>query len=529
MKPWPFYGRKKEVTTLQNGLDLAKAKNIRLFQALRVRGKRGVGKTQLLYEMQKHAPTDGPIIINQLPDPVQYQNPVVELTSRVMKEASRIGGGDIKVRLQNLLSHRGEWDTDRMFFMEVLKALLKAGAVVVLDEFHLGQGLGLPGDVRQVIDEAARSRENFPGKLVMMGSHQQKFDDMFSADQPLHGRVDDTVLLQPWCLKTIMTMADEQGILASPDKFLTLWTAYGGMPRHWERYCRQNRYAHLHGIENDKDWRQAWLAVEHGVVANDGRERWHAKAWVELPKDHRFLLIWIGQNKPKGVKLNQIPKELGSYNEKLSIMNDLRDWTGLVELNRPLGEQSPAKWYITDPNTLFQINVFREMVPIKDDQPAVSVSGTVLGPSDGPRFLARMETLEGDSLEQLATAWLAAKEGVTWSGSRVWHPRFDSDIDSMATSMGDGPKVVWLGSCKRSEVSHSPTETRTKQDIFMECLIKSAGQEKEESAELLLKAELKRLLISPSFSPGYRERFGKEGFEIVDIPAMALSFDLHSH
>ena len=91
-----------------------------------------------------------------------------------------------------------------------------------------------------------------------MGSHQQKFDAMWESTAPLFQRNDGYIRLHQWKLSTVMEMAAEQGILESPGRFLALWTAFGGMPRNWERYCIGQRYAHLHDIEDQKAWRKAF-------------------------------------------------------------------------------------------------------------------------------------------------------------------------------------------------------------------------------------------------------------------------------
>ncbi len=531
MTDWRFYGRAKEVANLQNGLDFASPPQERRFRALKVLGGRGVGKTQLLREVEKFATPEIPVIMFELPNPTVYDVGVEDVTQQIKDLVGQNGSApdSLGAKVRRNLAQDHNWQNRYFKFKALLLALLKTGSVVVLDEFHHAEMLGLVSYVRQAIGTASSSLGEYgklyPGKLILMGSHQQKIDRMFAVDAPLHGSIDETLLLRPWCLKTTMTMAAEQGILATPNRFLTLWTAYGGMPRNWRRYCMDKRYTSLKRIEDDKEWHQAWLEVEATVLTTDRRERWDAKAWVELPTAQRDMLAWIGHNQPRGVTLKQIPNEFGSYAEKLEIMNHLRTWR-LVDLNPALGEQAPAKWYITDPITLFQTNIFRDMGQIKDDHQVASVAGTALDKREEELYHARMETLEGETLELLANDWLAVQKGVTWHTVRAHHKHFEGDIDAMATSMGDGPKIVWLGSCKRSAESHDPVQTRTKQDTFMKHLIASAVKEKEESGELLKGAQLKRILFSPTFSPAFRTVYGKEDFITIDIQDMAESFNL---
>ena len=551
--PWRFYGREKEVARLTNGLQIGTPLENRLFLALRVRGRRGVGKTDLLKQMKARAPHDMPVVIQEMrgPESQEDKRPSTAEIKRYVKDTNHgllAQAGTLGLVLPDPcrppdddLHHEWAW------FRKVLTELLKAGTVVVLDEFHHAAPLGLHHQVKQVIDTARGSSEanrKWPGKIVVMGSHQQKVDAMFTEDQPLYNRIGSTYLLNPWRLSTLMKMAAEQGILASPEKFLTLFTAYGGLPRHWERYCVEPDYAPLHDITDDREWRQEWLAVEQDFLANDERERWDAKAYVELPRKWRDLLLWIGARKPRGVTIKDIPNDLGqvSHEEKVEALHQLRHWVKLVDTNTLVGEQGVSRWFISDLNTLYQIHVFREYETIikgvgRDQEPP-TVAALGRYEASGTAHRKHMESLEGEGLEVMAAAFLSelAHEG-GWSGLRVWHPAVPGDIDAMATRMKPGQEKIWLGSAKRNEKDHEPAEDRKggkglaamkeQQDRFMDALIASAINRKDQiSADNLTHAERARVLFSRLFSPELRQEYQGKGFEPVDIHDIARSFGL---
>ena len=72
------------------------------------------------------------------------------------------------------------------WFRETLRCLIHAGAIVVLDEFHHSTGLRLVGGIKLVIDGFyAVHAPRVTGKLVMMGSHQQKLLRMFRSTEPI--------------------------------------------------------------------------------------------------------------------------------------------------------------------------------------------------------------------------------------------------------------------------------------------------------------------------------------------------------
>ena len=64
-----------------------------------------------------------------------------------------------------------------------------------------------------------------------MVSHQQQVLDMFRSTEPLHQRASMIAGLRQWRVQTVLEMAAEQGFLQRPGRFLTLWCAFGGVPR----------------------------------------------------------------------------------------------------------------------------------------------------------------------------------------------------------------------------------------------------------------------------------------------------------
>ena len=137
----------------------------------------------------------------------------------------------------------------------------------------------------------------------MMGSHQQQLLRMFHSDQPLYGRATSTVRLHPWSAGTVLEMASEQGFLRHPARFLTLWSAYGGVPKHWHRFASSNRTAKLRDFTlwpDDSAWRRAFLDDERRLLA-DPEERFDNAAYVELAPQTREVLLWLARNCPRSL------------------------------------------------------------------------------------------------------------------------------------------------------------------------------------------------------------------------------------
>ncbi len=147
------------------------------------------------------------------------------------------------------------------------------------------------------------------GQLVLMGSHQQKFGQLQNAGAPLQDRFDVLPLL-PWSIATVMDIAQAHGWDRRPARFHTLWTAYDGMPREWERFARgPNTPERLRqgweppSDDEDQDraqdelWYKAFVQYERDRIQRYPRQRWDSKAYVELPPALRTAIIWLGAHR----------------------------------------------------------------------------------------------------------------------------------------------------------------------------------------------------------------------------------------
>ncbi|MCY3673706.1 MAG: ATP-binding protein [Paracoccaceae bacterium] len=527
---WRFYGRKDKIEKLSKMLEFQpdpfqRRRGQRQFAVQKVHGRRGTGKSALLSLMKELTPLELPFLIYEFPNPKKEQIEVKDINRDLLNQANEIGLGS---KMQKLLPPVTGLKTDTSRFMDILIAFLKLETVLVFDEFHYANDLGLVSYVKQVIDKArgrdGNWRRKWPGKIVLMGSHQQKFDALWESTAPLFQRNDGYIRLHQWKLSTVMEMAAEQGILASPGKFLTLWTAYGGMPRSWERYFTADSHAHLHSLQDENQWRRQFLASEMDVLSDEG-EHFDAQAWIQLPEEQRDLILWLGHNEPRGVLFKELPPKFRSNQfryetEKLS-GNRLR----LLMVNGPLiplPDKSHDKILIADQTTIFQTNVFREIVSPGKGR------GFRFSPStDIGLAVARMNELEGRSLERLAAAFLNESEDVSWADSGINQPGIQGDIDVLGAKMvlgNDGllsvPRKIWLGSSKRNADNHKMISTREFMDRFFRNLGSNA------KARRWQEAVQKRVLFSVSFDSRKRNEAGHEGFQAIDIHDMARGFGI---
>ncbi|MCY4461579.1 MAG: ATP-binding protein [Albidovulum sp.] len=255
MANWRFYGRGVELAKLESMLQLRSQS--RGFNAIRIVGRRGVGKTELLAEVGRRGSRDVPVIAFEIPSSGGAGQAVTDLNA----EIDRKGMKDLLADMPTV-----DWDRDLGWrFFHIVHHLICKGAVVGLDEFHNAEHARLITPVKRLIDEFNSIGGCKPrGKLVLTGSHQQHMLRLFQADQPLYGRIDETVKLHQWPAATVLEIAREHGLLAPSSRFLTLLTAFGGHPKHWRRFvvgASEDRNL----IRNFQEWSSHRVGARHSL------------------------------------------------------------------------------------------------------------------------------------------------------------------------------------------------------------------------------------------------------------------------
>ncbi|MCY4542178.1 MAG: ATP-binding protein [Rhodobacteraceae bacterium] len=518
MTNWRFYGRQEELERLTRLL------SSRLFCTHSVSGRRGVGKASLLREVAARRRGDPPLVHCELPEPVDGgSEALAEILARAVEVAGLAG---LHARLLPTLKRR----LPQFRFCEMVGRLIESGVIVALDEFHHARKLGLESQIKLMIDTfrfAKRVSSVNPqrcGKLFLLGSHQQQMLRMFLSDRPLHLRVDSGSSLRQWRIPTVLEMAAEQRLLDRPGRFLTLWTAFGGMPGHWERFATHDEWAKLRdfdALDDDRAWRAAFIEAELNHLESVPEDRYDNRAFVELTPEGRQILLHLGRGRRRGCTIGEFPPEMSKRAEQ-TLEDSLDVLEGHLELVGPVWEfLGPTKrWRVIDNNTQFQIDVM----------PAGRGKSrrTGLDDPDGVSWqelaLRRLETHEGAALEKLTTAWLVEAPGVNWARQGVWLPGVP-DIDAMAFAGKGKDRKLLLASCKRNAGKHDPAKQRQQFEEFMAAL-DVAG--KRERADAIRGMPRRLMLVSPTFTAADRERLAIAGFECVGIRDMARSLGIEA-
>ncbi len=517
MAEWRFYGREAELDAVGDFI------RVPGFAAGLVTGGRGIGKTELMQKLRARMAGQARILIFELDDPgIENQ---AEANQRLFDETRPAFGEMASIRPP------GQADIEipgrpQQYFVGIIRELLAQGAVVCLDEFHMARPMGLEGKLKRLIDRSrSLSGDRPPGKLIMMGSHQQQVLEMFRGREPLHDRAVDVSKLTPWPLPTVFEMAQEQGILQFPGRMLTLWTAFGGVPGKWRNFVaapppvvapgeeRIPALADMGAWKSDHAWRKAFLAWERLRLQQGPRERFDNKAYVELAEVAKEALLWLALPRPKTEKFSDFPVELRRRPNRAlgDALDTLRDHLGLVEYTAEFMTESYPRWRIADNSTLFQINVYPELFT----QAGRQKIGERVDREPEAAALERLQDLEGHALERMAAAWLDSQPDVSLSLHAAWRQGLaDIDVLAIRGRRTDPASVLVMAGCKRNARAHDTTRLDRQFDEFL-------GDIPGKYGKLLRDLTREKLLVSPAFDEVQRRQAERAKFQAVDIHHMA--------
>jgi len=364
-----------------------------------------------------------------------------------------------------------------MYFVSVVRHLLRHGVLVTIDEFQRCGENGILEHFPETLDRLKGASASLDegeswGTLLIMGSHQQKMLHMVSQTGSMFGRSKLAVNLRPWNVRTVLEVAAEYRLLERPERFLTLWTAFDGMPGHWEDLVVENHGGGLDAVLDDtiddRTWRRGFLKAELERLRQDPAARFDNNDWISLSPGLRQVMVQLGREKyRKGMELtriragilNAIPKDAGKpdLNRILSDLEKLDEHLGMIRETVPFlsWDDKPSRWKLDDPIGIFQTRVFPELF-----RPAKGRPGTRRPEKidvDLGKAVTGMETLEGEALERFVAEAVLARTGVSrWveHGARV-----DGDLEvDIVAALDHWPArpVLLLGECKRNPDNHKP-------------------------------------------------------------------------
>ncbi len=541
---WGFYGRTEELAKLTEKLELDEPFDRRRFAVFHVSGRRGVGKSALVKRAMNMSTDDTPFVYLEIEEDWTADDCLDELIDRIEMKG-------LTVLLEDLPPRR---HTQRVQsrLADIVGHLITKGAVVAIDEFQRCRPLKISGALKKMADGFKHMvPPKPPGKLVIMGSHEQRMQEMFERHADWHGRAEGTGRLEPWRVRTVLGIAAEQGLLDRPDRFLTLWAAYGGVPKLWERFMENRKRLDGYFSMDDDVWPYAFIAAEADILS-DSSERFEASAYVEFERWGREAMLELGREKSgildgrtlvsllrkrlperdrDGLTVDALEEELDLMHRRMGSVRPIREFLG------PTG--AATRWAVDDRYILFQIHVFPEIFRERR-------RGRDINLGEASDRLARIKVralanLEGRALESFTAAWLRGRPDTAWASWGSWRHEFDADID--VTAMIDPPESsrLLLGTCKRSAtwfdpdrdsglfrkplsaIRSVPGSLRREQgrDIPWE----ASGEAATVAANAWrdTPANVQWVAFCTAFDEASREKLANLGFETVDLSDMAAA------
>ncbi|MCY4152342.1 MAG: AAA family ATPase [Aestuariivita sp.] len=413
---WRFYGRQSQFRLLETFLS-GRAD----FNVLAIRGRRQVGKTDLIETFFERRQQEG-----------DKQNLIYcELLRRDKTREdffNRLEQAVRKTNRQLLEGFAVEPNGENFKFSDLAEHLLRRGCVVVLDEFQRIRSTNgaVESEFQFLIDRLrreARKKINPRSRLIVLGSEQQRLVEMFKhPTAPMYGRVRNVLHLQPWTFAEFKEMAIEQGWDQNPNRLLTLWTAYNGLPGHWGRFWEEEHLSDFSRIADDREWTSQFLEVE-GIYRTSPGGGFYNQMEVELRASDLALVRWLA-SRPSGynitrdlrhrahrvhfnkikmaVQREQPDEKVTDSDVAAEVEEAIRsrlsgDHLGLLERKPYWDDRKDIKWRVCDNFARFQVEVLERIEATTQEDP------TVITPEDiGRRQSRLMTTLEGYGLESFA-------------------------------------------------------------------------------------------------------------------------------
>ena len=372
-----------------------------------------------------------------------------------------------------------------------------------------------------------------------MGSHQQKFQKMRRGDQPLGDRIYKTAHLRPWPMTTILDVVRKHGWDSRPRRFLTLWTAFGGLPREWERFALlSGQNSHLaHGWppltghytrdhRDDQQWHRDFVAHAKEHLRNDADQRWDNAAFIQLPEEVVDILCVMGLD-ISTVKMQSLEEIHAKMDPELVLprrqiwrvlkhfMDDL-DVVGCQKMFTGPGSYK-HRWYMKDNTTLFQMALAPDLFQ-SDWRASLDQQEPMPGLSES------VANLEGHMLERWIKDMLACRPSVLLNICSA--KPLDShmaDIDGLVRlarkpGMGDtmhasDDDLLLCINAKRCSSNHKPEKFQAIVDEFMD-----RDCNPDPDVEPIRGLAQRRLFVSPQLNQTHKRAIEAAGHLALDIP-----------
>lgn len=491
---WQFYGRQSELQTLDTFV-----RSDEPFSTLAIWGRRQVGKTALINQFCQH-----------YLDASDTRVFVVCSLQRTISGTHRFHENlHSAIQIADLSLLKGYIRSDDPYndFTGMAYHILERGHILVIDEF---QRIGNDGSqylesvFQEYIDRLgniSRPRsEGWKPRLIVMGSEQQRLVEMFKhPTAPMFGRIYHVIHVKPWSFAEFREVVEDQGWDTEPNRLLSLWTAYNGLPGHWQRFSRARHLSDFSRIPDDTDWTRRFLEIEE-IYRKSPDGPFQNQMEVELRPSDLAIVRWLA-SQPSGysietdlrhrdhrpvfdtIKTALRKEQPGEDLTDADISDKVHDvirkrlsgeHLGLLRSRAPLNSEGKVKWSVADHFARFQLRVL---------EPFADVAHVDAGESDvlDSDRLGAFRSIEGYGLEIFASTGLrflfeigtdvlpAGQAKRTRLYTSLERKDIPGDFDIFlvhhqkhptSPANHDGDRHFWIGSAKRSAGEFCQTKKR---------------------------------------------------------------------
>lgn len=302
-----FYDRKKELSELMNLQEQAYSDYSRFVV---LTGRRRVGKTSLVYKVMQETEAKAPglyFFVGRMAEGILVQNFAAETRNK------------LQVYIPESIR------TFRELFRMLLEIAQTRRFTLFIDEFQEFDNVNpaIFSDIQELWD---RFKKQTHMCLIASGSIFRMMEKIFKdEEQPLFGRCDDTIKLQPFKTNVISEILVDYNPMYTKDDLLALWTYTGGIARYIELFMNN-------GCTTVNEMIKYICSSNDGFFIDEGRK----VLLQEFGKQYGIYFSILGQIAQGDVTQRQIEGSLGMENlgGQLRLLDE---HYGIVRKKRPIG------------------------------------------------------------------------------------------------------------------------------------------------------------------------------------------------
>ena len=424
MKPWRFYGRTDQLTTLSRML------NRRRWFFAKVTGRRRIGKTTLIRRALESIGSEQPVFYAQVPD-----SEPAGVLSAVNDALDTFG----------VPADRHPRPRDIAQLARLFEAMAEDGYVLVLDEFQYFNRRGYAefcSHLQAAVDRLAAKADKVAGGLVVLGSiHTEMMALLEDRTAPLYNRVTDAIDLTHLDIGSVLEILRDHADTA-PERLLFLWNLFEGVPKFYRDCYEQDVLA------GDRRTLLERIFFESSSPLRTEAENWFLR---ELRGRYDVVLKVVARHpgRTHNELIRAIRDASGDPDAQIGgYLKVLIERFRLIERKLPVFAKPDARqgrYYITD-------NFLRSWLAALSN-PVSALAFRPVKPlvRDADQ---RLQDVEGGALEKLVGVLYEERSrkgiGDFPLSQRIqgYWDKGDTEIDLVAVN--DAERIIRFGSCKRS-------------------------------------------------------------------------------